>query len=104
MADELKRNRRPSTPGDILRGLYLEPRGISVREFAGLVEISTKHASQVLNGHVRVSPELAARLGKVFGNGAGLWLRLQAAVDAWDAERAFEAWTPARVIGATEAA
>jgi plasmid maintenance system antidote protein VapI len=27
------------------------------------------------------------RLGKLFGDGAGIWLRMQAAHDAWHAER-----------------
>jgi antitoxin HigA-1 len=32
-------------------------------------------------------PDVAARLGKAFGNGAEIWLRMQAAHDAWHAER-----------------
>ena len=30
---------------------------------------------------------VAARLGKLFGDGAGVWLRMQAAHDAWHATR-----------------
>ena len=30
---------------------------------------------------------LAARLGKLFGDGAGGWIRMQGAYDAWHAER-----------------
>src|SRR4051794_9694784 len=30
---------------------------------------------------------VAARLGKMFGDGAAIWLRMQAAYDAWHAER-----------------
>jgi plasmid maintenance system antidote protein VapI len=30
---------------------------------------------------------MAARLGKMFGDGAAIWLRQQAAYDAWHAER-----------------
>jgi len=33
------------------------------------------------------SPTMAARIGKFFGGGAGIWLRMQAAYDAWHAER-----------------
>jgi plasmid maintenance system antidote protein VapI len=35
-----------------------------------------------------VTPALAVRLGKLFGDGAGVWLRMQAAHDTWHAERA----------------
>ena len=34
-----------------------------------------------------VSPTVAARLGKLLGNGPEIWLRLQAGYDAWHAER-----------------
>ena len=34
-----------------------------------------------------VKPAVAVKLGKLFGNGAGLWLRMQAAYDLWHAER-----------------
>ena len=37
-----------------------------------------------------VSPEVAVRLGKAFGDGAGVWLRMQAAYDAWRAERSVD--------------
>ena len=95
---ELKRNRRPSMPGDNLKGLFLEPRGVTVKELAETIGVSTKHVSQLVNGHVRISPQMAAKLGKVFGNGARVWLDLQAAVDAWDAEREAADWTPPRTF------
>lgn len=34
-----------------------------------------------------VSPEMALRLGRFCGNGAGFWLRMQMAYDLWHAER-----------------
>jgi addiction module HigA family antidote len=40
-----------------------------------------------LNERKPVSPEMATRLGAAFGNGAGIWLRMQASHDAWTAER-----------------
>jgi plasmid maintenance system antidote protein VapI len=30
---------------------------------------------------------VAVRLGKLFGDGAGVWVRMQAAYDTWNAER-----------------
>jgi len=38
-----------------------------------------------------VSPEMALRLGRFCGNGAGLWLRLQVAHDLWRAEKRLRA-------------
>lgn len=34
------------------------------------------------------SPAVAVRLGKLFGDGGGVWSRMQAAYDTWHAERA----------------
>jgi hypothetical protein len=33
------------------------------------------------------SPAVAVRPGKLFGDGAGVWVRMQAAYDSWTAER-----------------
>ena len=52
-----------------------------------MLNISRQQLHAILAGRKPVSPEMAARLGKLFGNGPGLWLRLQAAHDAWHVER-----------------
>ena len=93
---QLVRNRRPSHPGAILRAHYLEPRGVGIGELAAAIEVSRKHLSQVVNGHKRVEPALAARLAKALGTTAQFWLNLQSAVDAWDAVAAAAAWRPGR--------
>jgi addiction module HigA family antidote len=56
-------------------------------EIAGLLGISRQQLYDILRGKKPVSPSMAARLGKMFGDGAGVWLRQQAAYDAWHAER-----------------
>jgi plasmid maintenance system antidote protein VapI len=38
-------------------------------------------------GATGVSPEMAVRLGKLCGNGAELWLSMQARYDAWEARQ-----------------
>jgi addiction module HigA family antidote len=38
-------------------------------------------------GETAVSPDMAVRLGKLCGNGPGLWLRIQAAYDGWEASK-----------------
>jgi addiction module HigA family antidote len=41
----------------------------------------------ILRERKPVSPTVAVRLGKLFGDGAGVWVRMQAAYDTWNAER-----------------
>jgi addiction module HigA family antidote len=56
-------------------------------EIARLLGISRQSLYDILEGHQPVTPAMAVRLGKLFGNGARLWLSMQAAHDTWHAER-----------------
>lgn len=71
----------PPHPGLSVRHDCLEPLDLSVTEAARRLGVSRKHLSDLLNGHSGISPEMAIRLDKAFGGGAGTWLRLQAAYD-----------------------
>jgi len=96
----IRRNRRPSHPGAILKGLFIDPAGVSIAEMARIIGVSTKHLSQIVHGHARISPGIAGKLGRVFGSGETIWLQLQADVDAWDADQEQSAWTPSRTFTA----
>ncbi|MBP2232541.1 addiction module HigA family antidote [Azospirillum agricola] len=100
---ELRRNRRPSVPGAILKAHFMEPRGISVTALAEALGLSRKHVSQIINGHKRVEPTTAARLSKVLGTTPRFWLNLQAAVDEWDASEELADWTPVATFAAPAA-
>ena len=89
------RNRRPSTPGEILKNLYLEPNGVSVARFARAVGVSRKHMSNVIHGRARVEPKLAIRIGTVLDTSPDLWLNIQRGVDVYDARRDLRGWKPA---------
>jgi len=52
-----------------------------------LLGISRQHLYDILRERKPVSPAIAVRLGKLFGDGAGIWTRMQAAYDTWHAER-----------------
>lgn len=49
--------------------------------------ISRTMLYQICWGDRAVSPAMAARIGKLFGGGAGFWLHMQAEYDAWHADR-----------------
>jgi addiction module HigA family antidote len=80
-------HRCPTHPGELLRDVTIPATKRSKAEIARLLGISRQHLYDVLGEKKPVSPAVAVRLGKLFGNGAGVWLRMQAAYDVWHAER-----------------
>lgn len=89
-AAKRNRDRCPTHPGELLRDDILPAIGMGKSEVAQALGISRQHLYDILNEKKPVSPETAARLGKAFGDGAGVWLRMQAAYDAWHAERSVD--------------
>jgi addiction module HigA family antidote len=93
----MKRNRRPTAPGTILRKYYLTPRQISVAQLATAAGISRKHASNITNNKASITPEVAYRLGKVLNTTPQFWINLQNAVSLHDVHRRLATWRPAEV-------
>jgi addiction module HigA family antidote len=77
----------PAHPGEILREDVLPALNHTVSEAARQLLISRQMLHSILAKRSAVSPEMAVRLARFFGNGAAFWLRMQAAHDLWHAER-----------------
>jgi len=80
-------HRCPAHPGELLREV-IPATGKTKAEIAGLLGISRQQLYDILRERKPVSPSIAVRLGKLFGDGAGIWVRMQGAYDTWHAERA----------------
>ena len=81
------RPRVPEHPGALLREDVIPATGRTKAEIAHLLGISRQHLYDILRERKPVSPAVAVRLGKLFGDRAGVWVRMQAAYDTWNAER-----------------
>src|ERR1700726_3065359 len=81
--------RKPIHPGVIFaEDVMPELRKMrTIGEIATLLGISRQNLYRVMSGEVAMTPDMAVRLGKLCGNGAGVWLRLQAAYDEWEASK-----------------
>ena len=77
--------RRPTHPGEMLREDFLPDYGLSVTGLAEALGVSRQSVNELLRERRAVSPEMALRLGKLFGNSPEFWLNAQRAVDLWDA-------------------
>jgi antitoxin HigA-1 len=84
-----KRNPRrcPTHPGALLREDIIPATGKTVSALADLIDMSRQHLGDIVKEKKPVTPETAVKLGKLFGDGAGIWTRMQAAHDTWHAEQ-----------------
>lgn len=82
--------RPPIHPGEILREDFVPEYGLTATALAKAVGVSRQSISELLRERRAVSPEMALRLGKVFGMSPEFWLNLQRNVDLWAAARELE--------------
>jgi antitoxin HigA-1 len=78
-------------PGESLREDYLPDLGWSAQEFATRLCVPQPVADDLLGERAPVTPELALRLGKLFGQGPGFWILQQLAHDYYAAFHAADA-------------
>lgn len=75
-------------PGEILLEDFLKPMEMTQYRLAKNIGVAQRRVGEIVTGQRAVTPDTALRLGRFFGNGANIWLRLQAAYDLEEAENA----------------
>ena len=71
----------------MLREDFLPEYGLTVSGFAKALRVSRQTVNELLRERRAVSPEMALRLSRLFGNSPEFWLNAQRAVDLWEAAR-----------------
>jgi addiction module HigA family antidote len=79
--------RPPIHPGEVVREDVLPVLGLSVSEAARRLGVSRQQLHRILACTHPITIEMALRIGRLAGNGPGLWLRMQQAHDLWYAEQ-----------------
>jgi len=87
ISNKRERKVRPTHPGEMLREDFLPDYGLTVLRFAKALGVSRQTVNELLRERRAVSPEMALRLARLFGNSAEFWLNAQRAVDLWEAAR-----------------
>ncbi len=85
------RKRRPTHPGALLREDVLPAAAITQTQLARLLGVSRRTVSQLIHEQRPVTTDMAHRLARVFRTTPESWLRMQEAVDLWEAFRANKA-------------
>lgn len=82
--------RRPTHPGEMLQEDFMPDHHLTVAGLAEALGVSRQSVNELLRTRRAVSPEMALRLSRLFGNSAEFWLNAQRAVDLWDAAQAIQ--------------
>ena len=79
--------RRSTHPGAVLRQDVLPQLNITQAQFAAHLGVSRLTVSELLHEKRGLSAAIAVRLAKVLRTTPEVWLRMQQAVDLWDAQQ-----------------
>ena len=80
-------HRPPTTPGEILKDLFLEPAGISQLQLAKHLGWTPAKVNNLIAGRLGVSAGTALSLADALGTTPQVWMNAQAAVDLWKARQ-----------------
>jgi antitoxin HigA-1 len=83
--------RRPTHPGEMLREDFLPDYELTATSLAEAIGVSRQSINELLRERRRISPEMALRLARLFGNSPEFWLNAQRSVDLWDATQVIQA-------------
>jgi len=82
-----KRQVRPCHPGEMIREDFLPEYGLSSKTLAVALKVSQRTVSEILHERRPLTPLMALRLSRLFGNSPGFWLNAQHTLDLWKAEK-----------------
>jgi len=81
-----KRQIKPTHPGEMLREDFMPDFGLTAANLAEKLGVSRQTVNEILRERRAVSPSMALRLSRLFGNTPEFWLNAQRAVDLWLAQ------------------
>lgn len=84
------RQLRPIHPGEILGEDFLPEYDLSIAGLAEAVNVSRQSVNELIRGRRSVTPAMALKLARLFGNSPEFWLDAQRSVDLWDASLSLE--------------
>lgn len=77
----------PPHPGQVLLEGWIKPLNMTITEFALKLGTTRKNLSEIVNGKIRISPEMALKIEKALASRAGFWLDMQQEYDLWHARQ-----------------
>lgn len=82
-----KREFPPTHPGEMLREDFMPDYGLNATSMAAALGVSRQTINEILRERHAITPDIALRLSRLFGNSPEFWLNAQHAWDLWDSEQ-----------------
>jgi addiction module HigA family antidote len=80
----------PTHPGEMLREDFMPDFGLTATALASALRVSRQTVHQLLREERAITPLMALRLARLFGNSPAFWLNAQQARDLWEAEQNYQ--------------
>jgi len=77
---------KPTHPGEILREDFIPDYNLNVAALARALGVSRQTVNELLRESRTLTPLMALRLSRLFGNTPEFWLNAQRAYDLWQAQ------------------
>jgi addiction module HigA family antidote len=74
-------------PGAMLREDFMPDYGLTVSSLTKALGVSRQTVNELPRERRTLSPHMALRLARLFGNSPEFWLNAQRTVDLWDASK-----------------
>ncbi len=84
-----KREIPPTHPGEMLREDFMPDFNLNATSMATALGVSRQTINELLRERRTITPVMALRLSRLFGNSPEFWLNAQHAWDLWDSEQRF---------------
>ena len=84
-----RRDIPPTPPGEMLREDFMPDYGLTTAAIAETLGVSRQTINEILRQRRAVTPTMALRLARLFGNTPEFWLNAQRAYDLWHAQQSY---------------
>ena len=95
----LPKKRPPTHPGEMLLKEFLEPLGVSQKDFAKHLGWTYARLNEIINSRRGVSARSALAFGEALGTGPEFWLNLQRDWDLWHSLQDHRKVPPLKKVG-----
>ncbi len=81
---------QPTHPGEMLREDFMPDFGLTTTTLAKTLWVSRQTVNELLHERRAITPAMALRLSRLFGNTPEFWLNAQRAVDLWKTRNVYK--------------